>query len=392
MNFWVQNKRLIVVAAVALLSYLLLWPSIIGNFRRPWASPMIVRPYRGQYCIDLEEADSRHEQKLQVYYDEAGESAIDVARLIEEHNEGFRKANNTIYQTILFVPRSRFIPDPERGSPGEHFMRVVPKVKTSVADYMSDRNVDSPYHIGFDIGDTPTENVELMFKQLQAVEELCRRAGIALKRKQTNVQYEVSAIDEVAAYKPLPDDPDSEEDDLLKITPLKIRVHCGFKQLMAFLASLHGRHGRVTRVDRSGRSKVAVTIEMRTEDSLSVPQLFTVCRSEDMSYAGTVEVTRARPDNKLVTGFVEEDNKKNPIKVGDYVTTGFFSLLDIRIKSIEAKPEKRGSPKVIPGHLDALVYVGIIELREKDAESEEPLIIESSRSDVKPSRDGIPTY
>jgi len=355
MGFWARNKKLIIVAAIAAAAYLLLMPTIIGDFWRPYAYPMVVRPWRGQYR-KLQDDSRRLTTKLREYYEAGGPTAEQMAAELQRYNDDFRRASAAIRRVLAFVPRPPFVLDPQDKLPGVTFKRVLTSTRTRVAEELFRRGITYFYDLGFDPkGVTPEEEqVPLMLRQLQAIETLNYIARDA----------KVTAITDIMAFQPRTEGPESRE-HLLQITPIKIRLHASFDALGRFIAGLHGRHGTVT------RAGTRITVDIGQRDGVERGQLYTVCRADDASYVAMIRIVSVADASATALKQPPRRGEYDPatadpqrkIQLGDSVTSGCFALLDWRVEAVPPTEERDAEGTITaatPPYLDATVYVGLV--------------------------------
>ena len=364
MGFWARNKRLIIGLLIAAAAFAVLRPVLFGGEGRRFRYPAVVWPWRSTYN-QLEAKAKSYEEKLRRYYDPAGRSAQEVIAELQQQNQHLKETGEAIRHTMVFMPHPPFVLNPDDALPGVTFKNVLTRTRMDVGQYLSAREIQGDYNLGFDPGGLVPDplQVPLMLRQLQAIEKLCILAADA----------QVMAILEVKPFAPHTEGPESRE-HLLQVTPIRIRMRTTIDSLARFLASLYGKHGEVTDVRGTGENQI-LTVNFGENHGVRQNQVFAVFRPTTLSYVGMVQVAWVGKDTARArkASFPEGTYDPAPqlqVQPGDRVTSGFFSLLDLRFNGVPPNIERDRDgvlKRAEPAYLDTSVIVGFIEFPVEDA-------------------------
>lgn len=268
MEFWEQNKVLVIVGGIVLVVFLYLWPSLIGEWLAPWSGPVVVRPDAGRYG-DLERERRKRAGDLKRIFDPEG-NAVPISAAVEEAkgaNEVLLANYQQMHRWMSFVARFPFRIPEARKDKNERQRYV------SLA-YTYAREGEFPCPGQFEIRDpadgvawlAATRNIELGDPQfgLRNMERAGEIEHPEIVIKQVALIHELGhlairvGVDEITAIQPQEPYPWGIDDTPVATAyPVTLRLQCDLPTLLRFIHALDGAHGVVAEVQELGIAAAA---------------------------------------------------------------------------------------------------------------------------------------
>lgn len=276
MSFWQQNRLYVIVVGAAAVAYLVLWPTLIGEWLAPWRRPVVVRPHRKEHdAVQLELRSL--EDKFNSLYPTKGKvmPAVQAAKEATEGNKVLLANYEEMHRWMSFIPRYPFrIPD--RRTDKNERQRYVTHAYTyaRTGELICDE---------FEIRDpadgvvwlASTRNVTLGDPYFgMGAMELPEAIGVPETRIiQVALVHELghlairAGVDEITSI--APGEPyawSAEGIAVARAYPVTAKLKCDLPTLMAFIHALDGAHGVVTDVhepDIAARAAAPVAPERK---------------------------------------------------------------------------------------------------------------------------------
>ena len=251
MDFWQRNKPFAIVAGLATLGLLILWPRLLS------LGPTVISFHRGRYRRAMLQHRSI-EGKVNKLFPE-GARFVPVARLLKQvtaSNAQLEANISRMVSWIHFVPRYPFrIPERREGNERKRYVSLVytyartgeiqcdecsfTDPSDGVVWLASTRNIPlrDPFFgmQGMELPEGITDP-ETRIKQIALVHEL---GHLAIRLN----------VDEIVSIIPTPPYVwTADEVKIAEVFPLEVEIKCDLPTLFAFLHALEGAHGRVVKV------------------------------------------------------------------------------------------------------------------------------------------------
>jgi len=257
MEFWQENKLFVVVAGLALLVLVILWPSVFG------LGPTVVSLHRGRYNQTMVQHRSI-ESKIAKFFPK-GNKFIPAKRAIKdvEATNGVLRGNvDEMRNWMTFVPRFPFrIPEPRKANERQRYVSLCYTYALNgelMCEEYKNALLDPSDGILWLAG---TRNIPLRdtvfglpgMGNLEAITDPEDSiAKIALIHELGHLAIRLN-VDEITSITPALTYTWSIKDtEVATVHPMNVHIKCDLPTLTAFLHALDGAHGQVTRVAYPG--------------------------------------------------------------------------------------------------------------------------------------------
>ncbi len=396
MQFWEENKKLVIGVATAAVALLVMFPTLYG------IDPVIWSFQSWDYNRAKKQSDGL-KKTLEKLYPRRGMDTKRVLAAVEEHNRRLHEEHDALKKAMTMV-----VPKPFRiggwvGHKGAEALRILSHALTNRQRYCAVRGVSlsaRALHFGFDkeiqSGVLPANNddkIREWLLQLAAVDDIVKAAVDARV-------MEIDLIERLAPFKrgaiitkPLPEGADPKTTEpvyhfyphFMRVYPIHVRVFCSLDSLMAFIHSLEGLHGQVieyTEGGAKGERQSFVRINLGKQHGLELTgsdrgaiARFIVFGSErhgpdTYTYKGhtlrLVDVNDTESTWQPYEALGDLDPQEEPkgqIKKGDNVSSRFYTVLDIKLAAREPE-QARGKEPGKPARLEVDLWVGAVDFFE----------------------------
>jgi hypothetical protein len=373
-RLWEENKPLLVVAAVCVLLFLVLRPTIASM--GPPLARWMGASWKSEYD-EFEQKGKQLEDQLEPFYPRRGGAKIsDIAIGVENSNLYLKQNFDQYVHALAFVPHRPFRPPLKRRERewGLYFRGTLAATSDALLRYCSFRFVTVTPDLGFtDIRKgraVKGSEVPDLLRNLAAAEtfvKLCADSHI----KATEIARYLGA-ENVGTSKG--------RKGFIREHSMQVKLTAGFPELMRLLQSLDGRQCLVKDVEIDKLRDVVekVTLNIGSSSGVRPDQQFTIFkRSPDapckLAYSARVVVTSVAADECVARIFQDslpfdpfdpQDAKlkeKLRVQAGDLASTGFFRVKSLAIESVPGRireVDDEGIPTdVIPHTVNANMTV-----------------------------------
>ncbi len=257
MQFWEENKKLVIGIATAAVALLVMLPTLHG------IDPVIWSFQRSAYSNARQQSDGL-KKTLERLYPKRGMDTRRVEAALEEHNRLLHEEHDALKKAMTMVVPKPFRIGHWEGHKGAEALRILSEALTNRRSrYCNVRGVTisaRARHFGFDkeiqdgvLRANNDDEIREWLLQLAAVDDIVKAAVDARV-------MEIDLIERLAPFKrgaimtkPLPEgaDPKTTEPSyhfyphFMQVYPIHIRVFCSLDSLMALIHSIEGLHGQV---------------------------------------------------------------------------------------------------------------------------------------------------
>jgi len=251
MDFWQRNKPFAIVASLAALGLLVLWPSLFS------LGPTVISFHRGRYRQAMLQHRSI-EGKVKKLFPE-GARFVPVARLLKQVTASNAQLEANIARMaswMSFVPRYPFrIPERREGNERKRYVSLVYTYARTGELQCDECSITDPSDGVVWLASTRNIPLRDPFFGMQGMElpegitdPKTRIKQIALVHELGHLAIRLN-VDEIVSITPTP--PylwTADEVKIAEVFPLEVEIRCDLPTLFAFLHALEGAHGRVVKV------------------------------------------------------------------------------------------------------------------------------------------------
>jgi len=251
MDFWQRNKPFAIVAGVAFLGLLVLWPSLLS------LGPTVISFHRARYRQAMLQHHSI-EGKVKKLFPE-GAKFVPVAKLLKQVTASNAQLQANVAQMVSwmsFVPRYPFrIPDRREGNERKRYVSLVYTYARTGELQCDECSITDPSDGVVWLASTRNIPLRDPFFGMQGMELPEGIADPETRIKQVALVHDLGHlairlnVDEIVSISPAP--PylwSSDEVEIANVLPVDVEIKCDLPTLLAFLHALEGAHGRVVKV------------------------------------------------------------------------------------------------------------------------------------------------
>jgi len=374
-SFWEENKKLCYGLLAAIVVLLVLWPS----FRE--GRPAVIRFYSSEYA-KLKKDEKGKSKQIKKYYNKKNPRMSSVISQAKRFNGELAEQYRRLRNHTIFIPPMPFkIPSWEPWK-GLRFLEIQTNTHTTeLLRYTSLRDIAiGDESFGLDLGGVPPEKekLPLLLRQLAMIDDLVRKAADCGVRR----------IDKVIPMNPVKTGP-LNRPHFLAIYPVRMQLAASVESIMRFVNSLDGHHGKVTSVGtevrHEGDTSVAesfVVIDVGRRHGLNPDHAITFTifdevpdKEDGLRYKGRAYVQEVHDDwckaiipKNALPPVEEKELEKRKIAKGDFATTNFYTLLDLKIEA--HKPKAKNA---LTNDITSVITVGAVGFLEEAKAASAPV-------------------
>lgn len=251
MDFWQKNKPFAIVAGLACLGLIVLWPSLLS------VGPTIVSFHRGRYRQAMLQHHSI-QGKVKKLFPE-GARFVPVAKLLKEFTASNHQLEANVAEMVTwmsFLPRYPFrIPERREGNERKRYVSLVYTYARTGELQCDECTIADPSDGVVWLASTRNIPLRDPFFGMQGMELPEGIADPETRIKQVALVHELGHlairlnVDEIASIAPAPPYTwTSNEVEVASVFPLDVELKCDLPILLSFLHALEGAHGRIVEV------------------------------------------------------------------------------------------------------------------------------------------------